>query len=44
MRDIKDALKVVTKIYKVTKGKKHISITWVNKETRDFFFKIQEIE
>jgi hypothetical protein len=44
IRDIKDTLKLVTKIYKVTKGKKYISITWVDKETRDFFFKTQEIE
>ena len=32
IRDIKDILKLVTKIYKVTKGKKYISITWVDKE------------
>jgi hypothetical protein len=44
MREIKDALKLVTKIYEVTKGKKHVSVTWVDKETRDFFFKTQEIK
>jgi hypothetical protein len=47
MRDINNinnTLKLVTKIYKVTKGKKHVSITWVNKETRDFFFKTQVIK
>jgi hypothetical protein len=44
MRDIKDALKLVAKIYEVTKGKKHVSIAWVDKETRDFFFETQEIE
>ena len=44
MRDIKDALKVVAKIYEVTKGKKHVSVAWVDKETRDFFFETQEIE
>jgi hypothetical protein len=44
MREIKDTLKLVTKIYKVTKDKKYISVIWVDKKTRDFFFKTQEIK
>jgi hypothetical protein len=44
MQEIKDTLKLVAKIYKVTKGKKHVSVAWVDKETQDFFFETQEIE